>query len=118
MSEQEIAQGVDHVRLLTYFGAKGLQWHTVILLGCNEGLMPHPRGVLEEERRLFYVGLTRCSANLVISHVAQLGGRDAKPSEFIFETGIQDQLDQVVGSVGFQENGREVWVARSNLSGA
>jgi DNA helicase II / ATP-dependent DNA helicase PcrA len=95
MSEQELVKARDQVRLMTYFGAKGLQWHTVILLGCNEGVIPHPKGYPEEERRLFYVGLTRCSANLIISHVAEISGRDAKPSRFIAETGVQERAHRV-----------------------
>jgi DNA helicase II / ATP-dependent DNA helicase PcrA len=46
------------VALATYFKAKGLQWHTVILTSCNQGLIPHKRAPLEEERKLFYVALT------------------------------------------------------------
>jgi DNA helicase-2/ATP-dependent DNA helicase PcrA len=113
MSAQDITGEGDKVRLLTYFGGKGLQWHTVILLGCNEDLMPHPRGVLEEERRLFYVGLTRCSANLIISHVAQLGGREATPSRFILETGVMEMMQQPDGSGGMEENGLKTWATSS-----
>ncbi len=54
--------------LLTYFKSKGLQWHTVILTTCNEGLIPHKRAPLEDERRLFYVAMTRASSNLLISY--------------------------------------------------
>ena len=47
--------GEDHktgVPLLTYFRSKGLQWHTVILTTCNEGLIPHQKAAVEEDRQL------------------------------------------------------------------
>ena len=67
--------------LLTYFRSKGLQWHTVILTTCNEGLIPHQKAQVEEERRLFYVAMTRASSNLVISYVKSACGsrRAAEP---------------------------------------
>ncbi len=81
------------VALRTYFRAKGRQWHTVILIGCNEGLIPHKRASsdpmkLEEERRLFYVGMTRASANLVISHLKNVCKGSVAPSRFIEEAGL------------------------------
>jgi DNA helicase-2/ATP-dependent DNA helicase PcrA len=46
------------VNLLTYFKAKGLQWHTVMLTSCNQRIIPHKRAKVDDERRLFYVALT------------------------------------------------------------
>jgi DNA helicase-2/ATP-dependent DNA helicase PcrA len=76
------------VRLLTYFKSKGLQWHTVILTTCNEGLIPHKRAPIEDERRLFYVALTRSSANLLISYVKNVCGTQVPPSRFLKEAGL------------------------------
>ena len=60
----------DAVNLMTFHGAKGLEFRAVILIGVNEGIIPliHQRGEenLEEERRLFYVGLTRAKEELVL----------------------------------------------------
>lgn len=76
------------VALLTYFKAKGLQWHTVIMTTCNEGIIPHSRAPVEDERRLFYVGMTRASSNLVLSYVRKAAGNDVTMSRFLRESGL------------------------------
>lgn len=78
----------DGVALLTYFRAKGRQWHTVILTTCNQGLIPHKKASLEDERRLFYVAITRASANLMISYVGKSCNNKVRPSQFLSEAGI------------------------------
>lgn len=78
----------DGVALLTYFKAKGRQWHTVILTTCNQGLIPHKRAPLEDERRLFYVAMTRASANLMISYVGKSCNNKVKASQFLAEAGF------------------------------
>lgn len=89
--------GHDHqggVPLLTYFRSKGLQWHTVILTTCNEGLIPHRMAEVEEERRLFYVAMTRASSNLVVSYVKSACACDVAPSRFLFEAGLLKKLER------------------------
>jgi superfamily I DNA/RNA helicase len=58
----------DRVVLTTFHRAKGLQWHTVIIVGLSAGLMPiasaHTQEAVDEERRLFYVALTRAEEEL------------------------------------------------------
>ncbi len=76
------------VALRTYFKAKGLQWDTVILTTCNEGLIPHKKAKVEDERRLFYVAITRASANLYISYVKNVSKNTVQPSEFLKEAGF------------------------------
>jgi DNA helicase-2/ATP-dependent DNA helicase PcrA len=76
------------VALLTYFRAKGLQWHTVILTSCNDGLIPHKRAPIEDERRLFYVALTRASSNLIVSYVRNACNTAVQPSQFLSEAGF------------------------------
>lgn len=81
------------VALRTYFRSKGLQWHTVFLISCNDGVIPHVRSLdelrkLEEERRLFYVAMTRASANLVISYVKNVANGKVAPSRFLHEAGL------------------------------
>ncbi len=81
------------VTLMTIHNAKGLEFDTVLITGLEEGLFPHVRSdtpeTLEEERRLFYVGLTRARRHLVLTHAesrAMHGGRDYRlPSRFLGE---------------------------------
>ncbi len=60
------------VTLMTLHNAKGLEYPTVFIAGCEEGVFPHSRaldeGGLEEERRLFYVGVTRAMRDLYLTY--------------------------------------------------
>lgn len=53
--------------LATLHSTKGLEWDTVYIIGVNEGLIPHHTGDEDEEKRLFYVGVTRARKNIVFS---------------------------------------------------
>jgi superfamily I DNA/RNA helicase len=72
--EEEPDKSADGVTLITFHAAKGLEFTQVFLIGLEEGLLPHNRskldGNLEEERRLFYVGITRAKRNLTLTHCA------------------------------------------------
>ncbi|NCV77405.1 MAG: ATP-dependent helicase, partial [Actinobacteria bacterium] len=69
------------VTLSTLHGAKGLEWEKVYLVGASETTLPWKGESLEEERRLFYVGITRAKETLVLSYAG-------KPSPFLREAGL------------------------------
>lgn len=83
----------DKVNLMTLHGAKGLEFKTVFIIGVEDGLIPLKRedSVLEEERRLFYVGLTRAADEVVLLGAAKRrhygAAEDREPSPFIEELG-------------------------------
>jgi len=84
------APTVNGVTLASFHAAKGLEWDSVFLVGCSDGLLPitmadTPQAV-EEERRLLYVGVTRARERLVLSYaVARTPGARAtrRPSRFL-----------------------------------
>lgn len=89
-AEQKQAQTAhEGVQILTLHGAKGLEFDTVFLPQLLEGQLPYKKAVLdadiEEERRLFYVGITRAKNMLVISSSKTLYNKDATASRFLNE---------------------------------
>jgi DNA helicase-2/ATP-dependent DNA helicase PcrA len=78
------------VTLATLHSAKGLEFDTVFLIDVNEGIMPYKKAVLdkdiEEERRLFFVGMTRARRKLCLCSVASLRDEEAEVSRFIKES--------------------------------
>lgn len=69
------------VTLATLHAAKGLEWERVFLIGASEGQLPLSEASIDEERRLFYVGITRAKADLHISY-------RKSPSPFLRESGL------------------------------
>ena len=67
--------------LATLHAAKGLEWERVFLMGASDGLLPLAGSDVDEERRLFYVGITRAQADLHISY-------QRNPSAFLSESGL------------------------------
>ena len=94
-SEQDSLEDADRekVTLMTLHNAKGLEYDTVFVIGCEDGAFPHMRalqeGGEEEERRLCYVGITRAERRLDMTWARerQLFGRSERnlPSRFIDE---------------------------------
>jgi DNA helicase II / ATP-dependent DNA helicase PcrA len=72
--EEESDTKGDAVTLITMHSCKGLEFPHVFIVGLEDGLLPHSRskaeGTLDEERRLFYVAITRAKQTLAISHCA------------------------------------------------
>jgi DNA helicase II / ATP-dependent DNA helicase PcrA len=83
----------DTVTLMTLHGAKGLEFESVFITGLEDGLFPISRSLddtakLEEERRLFYVGMTRAKSRLTLSyalHRARFGNKQTLRSRFLDE---------------------------------
>lgn len=77
------------VTLSTLHSAKGLEFKSVFIIDVNEGIIPYKKALLEkdieEERRLFYVGMTRAIERLTICSVKELRGKEAEPSRFLQE---------------------------------
>ncbi len=99
----------ERVTLCTLHGSKGLEFDHVFLVGCEEGLLPHSRTLdtratdaspqdIEEERRLFYVGVTRARETLTLTRAATraLRGKAVPrtPSRFLLEI-PEELLDQL-----------------------
>lgn len=104
--DKERDKGKGTVRLMTMHASKGLEFPVVFLIGCEEGLFPHPRSMdddraVEEERNLCYVGMTRAMDQLYMTYTVertlygQVTQRD--PSRFLTEL-------------------PEEWVTRTDLS--
>jgi DNA helicase-2/ATP-dependent DNA helicase PcrA len=93
-SDQDaIAEETGAVTLMTLHNAKGLEFRAVFLVGCEEEIFPSSRAIeeqgVEEERRLFYVGMTRAKERLTLTHATSrlLWGRTTHnlPSRFLDE---------------------------------
>jgi ATP-dependent DNA helicase Rep len=109
--EDEDEETVDKVTLTTMHGAKGLEFKYVFVVGLEEGLMPHARSVAErstdampfdgrpideiaQERRLFYVAITRAKEHLFLCYAKARGARGKLmkrvPSRFLLQ--VPDEL--------------------------
>ena len=81
------AEPDDAVDLLTLHAAKGREWQTVIIVGTEQGLIPHStatsRTQRDEEARLLYVACTRAREQLILTWAAQRNGRKTQPSPLI-----------------------------------
>ena len=92
-SQMKNQWGDEGVALLTMHGAKGLEFDTVYVMAANEGAIPYKKAKIddeiEEERRLFYVAMTRAKRKLTISYVKEKNGKTVKPSRFVNELFIR-----------------------------
>ena len=83
----------SRIHLMTFHSSKGTEYKKVVIIGCEEGITPHINSEnLEEERRLFYVGMTRAENELILSYTRKrlmYGSYNyMQPSKFIKEAGI------------------------------
>ncbi len=81
--------GTDAVSMVTMHSSKGLEWKVVILPDVNEGVVPHKKAVtdneLEEERRMFYVAMTREKESLFLFYIQEKEAGNLLPSRFLDE---------------------------------
>jgi len=106
-NHDEVETNKDLINLMTIHCAKGLEFPVVFIIGCEEGLFPHSRSLIdnlqmEEERRLCYVGITRAKQKLylIASRTRQLYGSTMAnpPSRF-----LEDIPKHLVERVNFQD---------------
>lgn len=92
--EEEIITAGDRITLMTLHRSKGLEFPVVFLTGCEEGVLPYEESDLEEERRLFYVGMTRAKRRLFLSYAKTrfLFGKMRKGGPSPFLQDIEEKL--------------------------
>ncbi|MBC7877339.1 MAG: UvrD-helicase domain-containing protein [Anaerolineales bacterium] len=92
VADQDTITDTNAPTLLTLHAAKGLEFGAVFIVGLDDGIIPHSRSFdepeqMEEERRLFYVGITRAKDKLYLLRAIQRGGRgmseETYPSRFL-----------------------------------
>jgi len=125
--EEEKENTSDAVTLITMHSCKGLEFPHVFVVGLEDGLLPHSRskveGTMDEERRLFYVAVTRAMQTLTISHC---GGRKkygqllpCHPSPFLKELPAElvEHSDAKSKTPVAQDSGKNLFAAmRSAIS--
>ncbi len=93
VQEAESLQGKDRIEMATLHSSKGLEYEIVFIIDAAEGVIPHHKAVLEddleEERRMFYVGMTRAKERLHIYTIRERYHKPVAMSRFLGETGIE-----------------------------
>ncbi|MCR5609211.1 MAG: ATP-dependent helicase [Lachnospiraceae bacterium] len=91
----------EGVNFTTFHGSKGLEYDVVFIIDANEGITPYKKALLpediEEERRMFYVAMTRAKKELNIYYVKKRFNKDIDVSRFIGEIFV-DRSELVVGT--------------------
>ncbi len=88
----------DGVILSTIHGVKGMEFKNVFIINCVEETIPHKSSIeenLEEERRLFYVAITRAIKNLYVFSPKTIRGKFGDVSRFVLESGLEEESNFV-----------------------
>ena len=117
MSPADTSVGADGVTLMTLHTAKGLEWPVVVVSGLEDGLFPLGRALetedgLEEERRLFYVGLTRAKDKLYLTWArARRRGGEFRPGM------VSRFLESVPPELVLEVSTSSLWAPRRTSGG-
>ncbi|CAG0969200.1 partial ATP-dependent DNA helicase PcrA, partial [Gammaproteobacteria bacterium] len=128
IADQDTITDNNAPTLLTLHAAKGLEFGAVFIVGLDDGIIPHSRSFdepeqMEEERRLFYVGITRAKDKLYLLRAIQRGGRGM--SEETYPSRFMDDIPETL-LVGKTRTGRAIrgapletkWRSLSNVEGS
>lgn len=91
----------NSVILSTIHGVKGMEFKNIFIINCNEENIPHLNSIdknIEEERRLFYVGITRTIENLWLCISNEIRGKNKKASRFIEECKLNSLFENTYNS--------------------
>ena len=116
ISDQDtLSEGKNAPTLLTLHAAKGLEFGAVFIVGLDDGILPHSRSfdepeAMEEERRLFYVGITRAEDRLYLLRALRRGGRgyseETIPSRYLDDIPPELLAGKSRGGRSFREAAR------------
>ena len=119
--QDTIKEDVNAPTLLTLHAAKGLEFGAVFIVGMDDGILPHSRSFdepeeMEEERRLFYVGITRAKDRLYLVRSLQRGGRgyaeETYPSRFLDDIPEDLLVGKARGGRGLRgRSGETLWAS-------
>jgi DNA helicase II / ATP-dependent DNA helicase PcrA len=125
--EEEKEQQLDAVTLITMHSCKGLEFPHVFIVGLEDGLLPHSRskveGTLDEERRLFYVAITRAMQTLTMSYCLSRKkygqAMPCHPSGFLKEIPDEfvERADDKAKAPVAREAGKDMFAALRNAIG-
>jgi len=117
IADQDTLTDANAPTLLTLHAAKGLEYGAVFIVGLDDGIIPHSRSFdeieqMEEERRLFYVGITRAKDRLYLLRAIQRGGRGM--AEETFPSRFMDDIPHDL-LIGRARTGRSMRGAPSDI---
>lgn len=124
--QQDEEENPDRVQLMTLHAAKGLEFPHVFMVGMEEGILPHQNsiddGMVEEERRLCYVGITRAQQTLTITYCAKRKSfgefNSCEPSRFLAELPQEDvEWEGRNGDADPEKNQRRAGATLASLKG-